>query len=972
MWKKRIIFSNECYVSIRDTSALMRRALDFDIDGSVMSLPKAFKTQHCIAICAIVLFLLQSGCAQIRLPAIDPTGRGIFLPAPYSNQLLGPNSAAQTGNPLRNNPGFNPAFQPPGFGVNPAANPNINPQTVPFGPATNQPVQPAFQNPPTPPPCDGTGVNRTVKKTILPDPNRIKTRGQDGQIIMTPSRIVAPVGSEVVVLAGICGGDGFFVKNQPLEWMLSNNSVGELVEIGGTHHSSFNRLIPPTAKKFSGQYAWGRTGLKNIVLTRGTPTPVDDIELAKGQTFVSVSSASPGTSYITAVAPKAEGWDKRRASTIIHWVDGQWSVPVPTRATAGTVHPLTTVVSRTADGSGIKNWEVRYAIVGGAPAEFAPSGSQTAEAKTNNDGQATVQIRQPAGRFEPGTTQVRVDIVRPPVFGEQELVVESGITSVTWSAPALSIRAVGPRKAEFDEPFNYRIEVANPGDQVATGVVVRTKNLDDGIEFISSTPKPTEYGRQFEWQLGDIAPNSPPRIIDVQLKSKKRGNVGMCFEVASESDGLSTEACAETEIILPCIGFASDGPATVRVGDKVPFGFNLENQCDEALEDVVVQIAYDPGLIRPGSSNPVSFRVNPGQLLQPGETASEQIIFDAIAAGSQCINITISARGVQSQAEQRCVEVIAKDGSGSILNGGTPGSNQDSPLKITLSGGEPVEVGQAMTVRAQITNTGSTPIERVTLVNAYASTYSADSITQEFVPGTRAEGNEIFVDVGTINPNETVTIDVQYDANQVDPDAGVEFTAISRSGASAVDSLLIPIQPAGSLGGQGGGGQPGTGGQASPGIGMPDFGGSGDGSISIPNNGAGQGGQPNGGANAGANQGELQVRVQTVDKNIRVGQPARIRFSVTNNTSRAINGVKVGVIIPNSLTNVQVTGSDNNLKLIKQFEFEPIQTLRDGGTYTFDIVADGRIPGMATIEVLATSEDTFGRSSATDSLSISQ
>ena len=57
-------------------------------------------------------------------------------------------------------------------------------------------------------------------------------------------------------------------------------------------------------EKFDGQYAWGRTGVKERTITRGTPTPVDDIDLLKGQAFVSLSSASPGTTYLTAVAPK--------------------------------------------------------------------------------------------------------------------------------------------------------------------------------------------------------------------------------------------------------------------------------------------------------------------------------------------------------------------------------------------------------------------------------------------------------------------------------------------------------------------------------------------------------------------------------------------------------------------------------------------------------------------------------------------
>ena len=391
----------------------------------------------------IATLILQFGCAQLRVPAIDPSGTRVFLPCGNGTTLLTPFGGCKknaVAGPVAVAP--NPVYQPQSFSTFPPA-PVMPPPA---------PQQPAFQHPPTPPPCGAKVVSSGPRKHLVPKIKGIKTAGERGQIIITPSRIVAPVGSEVVVLAGICGGDGYFVKNQPLEWMLSNNSVGEFIEVGGMHHSTFNKLVQPTATKFSGQYARGRTGIKTISLSRGTPTTADDIDLVKGQTFVSVSSSSPGTSYVTSVAPKAEGWDKRRASTIIHWVDGQWSVPAPARATAGTLFPLTTVVSRTGDGKGLKGWEVRYAIVGGAPAEFAPTGSKTADTTTNSEGQATVQIRQPDRQFEPGTTQIRVDIVRPPIFGEPELVVESGITTVTWSAPALTIRASGPRKADFEYP----------------------------------------------------------------------------------------------------------------------------------------------------------------------------------------------------------------------------------------------------------------------------------------------------------------------------------------------------------------------------------------------------------------------------------------------------------------------------------------------------------------------------------------
>lgn len=878
------------------------------------------KWMHSVVILSNVLLLIMlSGCAQLRLPAIDPLGRDVFLPAPNSTGLLTSGNPAI--NPLRPGQPNNPVFQPPSFSGN-------QPPTPRF------PVQPAFQPPAVPPPCDGTAVQNTSRKYLIPDPLGAKSPGQNGQIILTPSRIVAPVNSEVVVLAGICGGDGYFVKNQPLEWMLSNNSAGEFVEVGGGHHKSFNKLIPPTSKKFSGTYAWGRTGLKNIVLSRGTPTPVDDIELRQGQTFVSVASASPGTSYVTAVAPKAEGWDKRRATTIIHWVDGLWSIPTPARATAGTVFPLTTVVNRTA-GGGLKGWEVRYQIVGGAPAEFAPTGSQKADATTDSDGKATVQLRQPAGQFDPGTTQIRVDIVRPPVFGEQELVVESGITSVTWSAPALTIRAVGPKQAEFDTPFNYRISVTNPGDQVAKDVVVRTKNLADGIEFISSTPKPTEYGRDYEWKIGDVAPGATAKIIDVQLKSQKRGNVGMCFEVISESDGLQTEACTETEVVVPCIGFDISGPTRAKVGDQASFNLTVSNRCDEPLENIRVRVAYDPGLVRPNSANPAVFEY---PQLSFGESRTLPITFDVQGLGPQCFVVEISADNVRTQTARRCVDVTRADGAGSS-DSPNPGA---SPLVVTLAGAAPTEVGGTSEVVARVTNRGATPINDVTLINRFSPSIEPTDMTRTFEH--RWVGDELWVPLGRIEPGQTIPVTVVFEGRQVDPNAKAEFSVSTPLGASSSDSIGIRVNPASGSGN------------------TPDFG---NGGIGIPGD-AGAGLSPNNG------QGNLDVRVQAIDPNIQIGKLARFEVSVTNNFATPIRDVDVTIFVPNTLELYDWNSEQTNLQL--EFNDKPFYRVmralevRPGETLTWIATVEGRAAGQATFEAQAKSVDVVGASTGSDSI----
>ena len=895
----------------------------------------------------------QVGCARLRLPSIDPTGNRIFLPG-NSTSLLSPrtNGRGCLGlNPLRSQSDANVGgvFQPAPFSTAPLP---AGPTPVVQNPVPpSYPIQPAFQHAPDPPPCNQPAVGKHQQvKHVIPKIDGKKTPGQNGQIIMTPSRIVAPVNSEVVVLAGICGGNGFFVKNQPLEWMLSNNSVGQIIEVGGMNHAAFNKLVPPTSRKHDGQYASGRTGLKNILLTRGTPTPVDDIELVEGQTYISVASASPGTSYITGFAPNAEGWDRRRASTIIHWVDGLWSIPAPANATAGTVYPLTTVVSRSTDAGGVEGWTVRYAIVGGAPAEFAPAGSQTAEASTDNDGRGTVQLRQVSGQFEPGTTQVRVDVVRPAMLGEPELVVESGITSVTWSAPALTIRAIGPRTAGVDESFNYRLEVTNPGDQTARDVVVRTKNLDEAIEYISATPKPTEYGRQFEWKLGDIAPGSQPRVIDVQLKSKKRGNVGMCFEVASDADRLRTEACAETEIAAPCLGLDIDGPTFARIGETVTFNLNVQNQCDEPLENIRLTVRHDQGLLNPGRSNPVSFDLDK---LQFNETRTLPLTLTAQAPGTRCFDVEITAKNGHTSSARRCIEV------------GAQSSQQlQTQIGLEIGGGRPMNLGGETLVTARVTNRGNTPLDTPVLTNRFASSITAVNLTDGMKYDWLSD-NELAVYLGQIQPGQTVDLSVAYQGLVVDSDAVSEFSVTTPQGANASEKISLRVEPAGTLN------QPD----------QPDFSASGSASGTGPQGPIGIPSDP------GPSTGDLSVVVRAVQRSIQVQNSAQsnastpkaanVEFVVKNNSRSNLRDVDITINVPTGLQLTEFNYGTTNLDLVgknsddTQFYVRRVVELRAGEELKFIATVVGIVPGLSNFSVQAQSLDSAGAING-DSISVLQ
>ena len=794
---------------------------------------------------------------------------------------------------------------------------------------------------------------------------------------MSPSRIIAPVGSEVVVIAGICGGDGFLSLNQPLEWILSNDSVGQIIEVGGMHHSAFNNTVPPKAKKFDGQYAWGRTGLKRVVLTRGTPTPCDDIELAKGQTFISLSSASPGRTYVTGVAPKAEGWDRRRATTVIQWIDALWSTPLPSKATAGTVFPLTTVVKRSSDGGGVKDWQVKYTIVGGAPAEFAPAGSSSATATTNDSGEATAQIRQPAGQFEPGVTQVRVDIIRPALFGEPELVVESGLTTVTWSAPALTIRAIGDKAAELDKPFNYRIEVTNPGDQLARGVVVRTKDIDDAIEYISSTPKPVEFGRQLEWQLGDIAPNSPPRTIDIQFKSNKRGNNGLCFEVASDSDRLRTEACAQIEIAVPCLVLKVDGPETAIVGQDVIFNFEVSNQCDQELENIDMVLRYDNGLYADGRSNPIRTQIDS---LGFGQRRMISVAFNVQQPGTRCFELSVTSASGYNVTRRECLEASA---------------SRSPELQLRLEGQTPIEVGQTAQVNAYIANTGNTAVNSIILTNKFSPSLEAVRATEDF-PFTRISDTEYTFAIGRVEPGEERLLEVQYAGIAPDGNALSEFSLTSTSNVNQIQRFNIRIEPnpdggpfvdpgdRGDRGQVNPDGSPNFGPQPRPDVGpvnRPDDSQRDDplvrpdttGGVAIP--------EDRSLLAAEAFDIIVETKTPTIKlKNSLENLPpvGEIEFTVINRSNQILNDVFVSFLVPPGLRLADYRSIDNSQRIERSndertiFDLSARQSMRPGDRMTFSIFVEGERPGRAQIEVGANAAGLEGGALESDFIDVAQ
>src|SRR5262249_43039551 len=75
------------------------------------------------------------------------------------------------------------------------------------------------------------------------------------ELRITPARIVAPVNTEVIMAAGICDSKGYYVPRQPLEWMLAQDGVGQIVAVGHESLGDTSYLLRNSPQKVATNYA---------------------------------------------------------------------------------------------------------------------------------------------------------------------------------------------------------------------------------------------------------------------------------------------------------------------------------------------------------------------------------------------------------------------------------------------------------------------------------------------------------------------------------------------------------------------------------------------------------------------------------------------------------------------------------------------------------------------------------------------
>ncbi len=562
-----------------------------------------------------LLALWFGGCAG-GMPRLDPSGRGILVVDPP----VGSSSIT--------------TIPPPPTG---AAAPGCAPMVT----------QPTVMTPAPPLP--------TIP---VPGPPVVLSSSPEVVLQLAPADTIAPVGSEVILVASVFGSQQVLQPRQRIEWTMAPSGVGHIATI--SQQMSLDWLFggAGAAQKIDADYAISSTATRNYLLNRGTAATTDDLPITAGQTWVSVSSPVEGISHVTALAPQLGAWDARQRTSRIYWVDAQWSFPPSTSAPTGGRQPLTTSLLRLSDRTALTGYRVRYTIAGGTPASFGTSDGQSIDLETSGQGEATVDILQSAPVA--GTTEVRVDVIRPGTlegYDGRTLTVATGMTRVTWSGldapvsqqpatpytpaeaapvepeappsapvgPQIQLQVSNPPAASVGDAVSFRVTLTNLG-AAATGPLIVRDVYDTGLvhELESSEPGINTVERD----LTSIPPGQSSEFV-VNFTVRSAGRWGHTVSVFGPNDSLLTSERGSvmatdlgpapapdqtpyeppvTETTPPAATDAPSnaqtgnllveisGPVSGNTGDEPLFTIKVTNSGDNELHDVTVLNRFDAGL----------------------------------------------------------------------------------------------------------------------------------------------------------------------------------------------------------------------------------------------------------------------------------------------------------------------------------------------------------------------------------------
>ncbi len=755
------------------------------------------------AITLALAIVATSGCNRLRLPAIDPTGACIFAPLPTTTPLALPctdgSCCLPNLNPLSCNCLSGLTNPVPAFAPAPELPDCLTPAAIGSGAAAGAVGLPDEPCVPAPSCAEcaagpkavliGSEIGATKKCNLPP-------KGKRGCILLSPQKIVAPVGGEVMLLSGICGDDGHLQTGQPLDWMLTGDSVGNIIDIGDDDPGLVHRLVGVRrSEKQDGAFARGVTSFKEQLITRGNLDASDDVKLERGQTWLTLSSPTEGSSHVTVLAPESECWDQRKATATIYWVDARWQFPGPQRVPAGTAVNLVTRVTRAAGSLPARGWKVRYEITNPELATFAGTdGSSIVEVNVDDSGNAPATLRpMPTSPPPSGSTIVNIEVIRPGGATDSmpDLSLGRGQAFVTWSSPELVLRAGGPSVAGANEAFDVFANIQNPGTETATSVRVDA-TIPQGVRVLSADSFAKVFPNQVVWEIGDVPAGQQ---LDLRLQLTSAAPLAIGFEARGDG-GLVAGDTVRVDVFAPAITLiARPDVQRITTGDVVNYTVEVQNSGDRPLNNLTLVARGDDAMQHAETGNR---QVTNGytQPLPPGGLWRTEVAFRPLSPGQRCVDFTATADGGQRSTAQSCVVAI---------NPAPQVPAVESSLVIraaTIQNGAPVvgrlteriAVGDAIIALAVIENSGRVPLTNVEVAMSYGPAIEPITATVG-VPRVLDPSGRIVWTLANLAPGASQSLEGVFRGVAPAPRTDITVAVNSDQRATSRQSLPLVVDP---------------------------------------------------------------------------------------------------------------------------------------------------------------------------------
>lgn len=854
-----------------------------------------------ISFLSILLSLFTlSGCAALTIPAIDPSGNRIFSSTPTQltlPQLHGPNGR------------------------------NLVPNS-------------SFPTPPTPPNClQGPAAPKSPGQTVAIRSS--DDRGRCGQMLLTPTRLVAPVGGEVVLIAGVCGEDGYLVSGEPIEWMLAPDSVGEIIEVGddmkGKRRSAWSKTVKPAVEKLDVDFARGRTSSEAGRITRGSMKPTDDLVLKKGQTWVSLTSPTAGVSRVTVLAPDSDVWDRRRQTATIYWIDASWQFPPCQTVPLGKDVDLVTLVKQNEGFSPAENWEVKYRILNFDEriATFPPTTGDGSgiDVRVNPDAKAITQIRNISGK--PGTAIVSIEITNPKNNPEKmpQLTIARSQVMVSWSAPLLELK-VSPisNTAAVGESVEYQIILSNSGDLAAENVSIKMdlRNPSLQAQYIDGFIPDKRVETGAIWDQG-VVPARRTLVLPVRITPTVEADYQIEFS-ATALPNFGQTVPVMLNVVKPelALRFApAPGMERVEVGQPVVFQIIAANNGRRTLSDVSLIIDSDSGLQHAQNGlNRVSLTL---PSIPPGQSRPLDVQFVVRKAGELGARLVAQMNGrplADTKAFVLGVEATPRP------------SNMVVQLKPRTGSTALTPNGETGIIEGIIQNRGQIPLTNIQMLVEYGPSFELLQASPGMV--NNRQTRQLTWSNSVLPPGEQLVVEMLFRAISGSPPSAISLAARSDGGMNAKDELNFNATA-------GAGNQP------------PILPGAQPNSNILPTPGSG------GGLNPTANGDPWSLSIIPIESQIGVGQQARYSISFTNNRSNPDQNVALAIRLPQGVQVVNLTYGDGGPVNSKRrddgsiLDVEPFQVLRPKDSILLILELKHDLPGERELEAFINSAaDTQG------------